>query len=121
MVGLLAIATIIAINNTSPEGKPSATIAMPSKLRDAVAILPFVDTVGDNDFLAASLSDNLAIHLAEMSSIRILSRAQTGAVSSASVSPSELARTIDSRYIVQGSLRRDGTQIALSVQLIDGF
>ena len=67
MVGLLAIATIIAINNTSPEGKPSATIAMPSKLRDAVAILPFVDTVGDNDFLAASLSDDLAIHLAEMS------------------------------------------------------
>jgi TolB-like protein/DNA-binding winged helix-turn-helix (wHTH) protein/Flp pilus assembly protein TadD len=121
MVALLFVATIFAISDTPPDSETPATIAAPSKLRDTVAILPFVDSGGDTDFLAAGLSDDLEIHLAEMSGIRILSRAQTGAVSSSSRSPSELARSIDSRYIVRGSLRRDGVKIALSVQLIDGF
>lgn len=121
MVVLLAVATVFAVKNIPEEMAPSAPIAAQSKLRDTVAILPFVNTGSDNDFLAAGLSDDLEIHLAEMSGIRILSRAQTSALASSTMSPSELARTIDSRYIVQGSLRRDGAQIALSVQLIDGI
>lgn len=120
IVVVLAIATIFAMNSTSSVEERSSGMATHSKLRDTVAILPFADTGGDNGFLAAGLSDDLEIHLAEMSGIRILSRAQTGAVATASMSPSELARTIDSRYIVQGSLRRESTQISLSVQLIDG-
>ncbi len=118
---LLAFATVFAARDTQPEIETPATLSASTKLRDTVAILPFVDAGDDNGFLAAGLSDDLEIHLAEMSGIRILSRAQTGVASNSSMSPSELARTIDSRYIVQGSLRRDGTQIALSVQLIDGI
>ncbi|PUB09711.1 winged helix-turn-helix domain-containing tetratricopeptide repeat protein [Yoonia sediminilitoris] len=121
MFGLLAVATIFAMSNTSAEEELSATTATPSNLRNTVAILPFIEIGGNNGFLAAGLSEDLEIHLAEMSGIRILSRAQTEGASSDSMSPSELARTIDSRYIVQGSLRRESAQIALSVQLIDGI
>ncbi len=120
MAALLVAGALFVTADMPSELDPLATIAPAPKLRDTVAILPFVDTGTDNGFLAAGLSDDLEIHLAEMSGIRILSRAQTGVISDPSLSPSELARNIDSRYIVQGNLRRDGTQIALSVQLIDG-
>lgn len=118
----LVIAALTITNNLDRLAEPesAATVSSDSNLRDTVAILPFRDDSGRDGFLAAGLSDDLEIHLAELSGIRILSRGQTGSVPDPTIAPAELARAIDSRYIVLGNFRRDGSQVALAIQLVDG-
>lgn len=120
LASVLALVSFLSMGGKTTISENAANDAIPTELRDTVAIMPFTHDGTGDDFFAEGLSDDLEIHLAEMSGIRILSRAQIGTVSDASLSPADLARRIDSRYIVRGNLRSDADQIALSVQLIDG-
>ena len=103
----------------APAGSATERIAG-TELRDAVAILPFSLGAEGDRFLAAGLSDDLEIHLAEVSGIRIVSQAQSVASAGGAPSPVALARSLGARYIVHGSVRQSGEDIALSLQLIDG-
>ena len=115
-IAAVLVAVLVALG---PFG-PAQIVAPPpvAELRDTVAIMPF-RSEGDR-FLASGLSDDLEIKLAEMSGIRAISQAQTEMVAAGATSPVELARSLKTRYIVQGRLDRSGDQIALTVQLIDG-
>ena len=87
---------------------------------DRVAIIPFEGEGEDVGFLASGLSDDLEVHLAEMSGIKTLSLAQTASVATGGKSPLDVAQSLDATYVVLGRLRRNGDQVALSIQLVDG-
>ncbi|MCX7560915.1 tetratricopeptide repeat protein [Sulfitobacter sp. F26204] len=89
-------------------------------LRKAVAILPFTASTEADQFLAAGLADDLEIHLAEMSGIRVVSPPQSAAIAQTSQSLVILADTLDAKYLVLTNVRQNGDNIALSLRLIDG-
>ncbi len=119
-----ALLLVLALNLLGQDFTSSEIVEVrtnPSpELRDTVVILPFRGSGTEDEFLASGLSEDLEIHLAELSAIRILSREQATGIAGRNMTPADLAREIDSRYIVQGALRHQGTQVALSIQLIDG-
>jgi len=121
---LVAISAIVLwplLRDDSANAVNSVKMAPQSEsLRDAVAILPFVATSESEQFLAGGLSDDLEIHLAEMSAIKLVSRSQVFAVGAASQGPVALARSLDVRYLVEGEVRETSGAIALSLRLIDG-
>jgi len=96
------------------------TLAAADNLREAVAILPFSASGEEGMFLAAALADDIEIHLAEMSAVKIVSQAQTLAMPGAPEGPVAMALALDARYLVLGSVRYAGTDIAVSVQLVNG-
>lgn len=122
---LLAISAVIlwpllredAVNETTP----LISSAPSDGLRKAIAILPFTATSDSDQFLANGLSDDLEIHLAEMSAIKLISRGQVSSVSDAPQRLVALARSLNARYLVEGDVREDGATIALSLRLIDGL
>ena len=98
----------------------SVSEASSADLREAVAILPFTANSKDDQFLARGMSDDLEMHLAEMSAVKLISRGQVSAVVDAPQGPVALARSLDVRYLVDGDIREVGGAIALSLRLIDG-
>jgi TolB-like protein/DNA-binding winged helix-turn-helix (wHTH) protein len=120
VIALLAVFGL-TVAMTGVRSPTDAVADAPARaLRDTVAILPFRGNGEEDGFLATGLSEDLEIHLAELSRIRILSRAQTASLPEDDMSPADLARAIDTRYIVQGKLRHDSERTALTIQLIDG-
>lgn len=121
---LVAIAAIISwslMRDDTAIDVNAASNEMPNEsLREAIAILPFAAASDSDRFLAIGLSDDLEIHLAETSAIKLVSRGQVYAVVDAAQGPVALARSLDVRYLVQGDVREDGGVIALSVRLLDG-
>ncbi|MGB3245667.1 MAG: winged helix-turn-helix domain-containing protein [Sulfitobacter sp.] len=121
---LIAIAAIVILpflrDDIARGVNPLETGTPSGDLREAIAILPFTTTSDSDQFLANGLSDDLEIHLAEMSAIKLVSRGQVSAVVDAPQSPVTLARSLDVRYLVEGDVREGGADIALSLRLIDG-
>lgn len=79
---------------------------------DVVAVLPFTTSAEDDRFLAAGLSDDLEIHLAEVTGIRVVSQVQSSALSGKFDSPVMLAESLGAGYIVHGNVRKNGKQYA---------
>lgn len=111
-----------ATSDRSAAPETTETLLAPAAdLREAVAILPFSAFDEEDRFLAAALSDDIEIHLAEMSGIKIVSQAQSHALARGEDSPVNVARTLDARYLVLGVVRQNGAEIAVSLQLVDGL
>ncbi len=121
---LVAVAAIIlsaVLRDDSARGLETVSPGLPNeRLREAIAILPFAADSDSDRFLASGLSDDLEIHLAEVSALKLISRGQVSAVVDAEKSPVALARALDVRYLVEGDVREQDEIIALSLRLIDG-
>lgn len=121
LIAIAAIVMLPLLRDDIVSGVNPLETGTPSvDLREAIAILPFTATSDSDQFFANGLSDDLEIHLAEMSAIKLVSRGQVSAVVDAPQGPVALARSLDVRYLVEGDVRDDGVAIALSLRLIDG-
>ena len=123
LVGLAAVFAIAALISgwmVRDMGGDDVAGASQPVLREALAILPLEAEDEADRFLAAGLSDDLEIHLAEMSGIKMISQTQSAAIADASENIVALARSLDARFLVHGSVRNSGDEIALSLRLIDG-
>lgn len=102
-------------------GAPDTPIAFPAvNLQKSVAILPFTADAEQDRLLAGGLSDDLEIRLAEISGIRIVSQVQTQAMAARLDSLIELSQVLTARYLIGGSVRSNGGDVAVSLQLING-
>lgn len=121
---LVAIAAILSwalLWNETATGLHSTSNGTPNEgLREAIAILPFSANSDSDRFLAIGLSDDLEIHLAETSAIKLVSRGQVSAAANLAQGPVVLARSLNVRYLVEGDVLEDGGAIAFSLRLIDG-
>lgn len=124
LAALLGIAAIIVWplmrEDAANDANPLTLSAPRDGLRKAIAILPFAATSDSDQFLANGLSDDLEIHLAEMSAIKLVSRGQVSSLVDVPQDRIALARSLNARYLVAGDVRADGVAIALSLRLIDG-
>ncbi|SFR49521.1 winged helix-turn-helix domain-containing tetratricopeptide repeat protein [Litoreibacter janthinus] len=121
MVSVAAIiAWILVRDDTAIDVSSASNGTAVDSLREAIAILPFGVNSDSDRFLASGLSDDLEIHLAEISAIKLISRGQVSLVADTAQGPVALARSLDVRYLVKGDVREDSGAIALSLRLIDG-
>lgn len=116
----LALAAWLYVSPSVIPQNSTAIIERASTIRNTVAIIPFVTDAEEDRFLADGLAEDLEVHLAEVSGVRILSQAQTSVAEAESMPAADLARTLDTKYLIEGRVRQNGPQIAVSLRLIDG-
>ena len=99
---------------------PRNTSALPGQYRTAiVGVLPFANLSGGTDeYFADGLTEDLIHALSLQSFYRVLSRSSTFSFKDKGLSPRLIAREIDATYLVQGSVRRSGTKIRVTAELI---
>ncbi len=91
-------------------------------LSNSVAVLPFDNASRnpDDTYLSAGLSDELRDQLGRVSGLRIAARSSSIAIRELGGDAMSSSEKLGVAYLVEGSLRRQGNVLRVSVQLVDG-
>lgn len=100
--------------------EPTGPAGLPSQYRTAiVGVLPFANLSDSADeYFSDGLTEDLIHALSLQSFYRVLSRNSTFAFKGRNVSARLIAREVDATYLIQGSVRRSGSKIRVTAELI---
>jgi adenylate cyclase len=93
--------------------------SLPLPDKPSVAVLPFATASPDDEYLADGISDDLITALSKMRWLFVIARNSTFAYKGRAIQVTEIARQLGVAYIVTGSMRRSGTRVRVSVQLVE--
>jgi TolB-like protein/Tfp pilus assembly protein PilF len=89
--------------------------------RQSIAVLPFVNMSEDeaNQYFSEGISEEILNVLAKVDGLRVASRTSSFAFKNQPAGISEIAQKLGVSYILEGSVRKAGTQVRITAQLID--
>jgi TolB-like protein/tetratricopeptide (TPR) repeat protein len=87
----------------------------------SIVVLPLENLSGDvtQEYFAAGLTEEITARLAQLQKLRVVSRTSAVSVRGRKVPVSTIARELDVDGVVEGSVRREGGRVRISIQLID--
>ncbi|MGQ0662174.1 MAG: adenylate/guanylate cyclase domain-containing protein [Pseudomonadota bacterium] len=91
--------------------------------RPSIAVLPLVNQSGDpaQDYFSDGITDDIIAALGRFSNLAVIARNAVYVYKGKPVQPESLGRELDVRYLVEGSVRRAGNRIRVTVQLTDAM
>jgi len=97
--------------------RPTVVAAAPA---DSIVVLPIVDMTEKRTEQAFcdGMSEELSNWLAQIPSLRVVARTSAFAFRDRNIDVREIGRTLDTDYVLEGSMRRSGDFIRVTVQLI---
>ncbi len=89
--------------------------------RPAVAVLPFENMSGDpeQDYFADGLTEEIIMALSLYRSLPVIARNSTFAFKGTSPDIREVGEQLGARYVVEGSVRKAGSRVRVTCQLIN--
>lgn len=105
---------------------PKTPAASAGPLETSIAVLPFVNMSGNpsREIFSDGVSEELLNDLSNIASLRVAARTSSFAFKGKNEDIRQIARLLNVRSLLIGSIREDGEQIRISAQLInaaDGF
>jgi adenylate cyclase len=102
---------------------PQTTVqyAYPLPDKPSVAVLPFTNVSGDpaHDHLSEGLTDDLITELSKVSGLFVIARHSVFAARNKSATIQEIASALGVRYVLEGTLQRDGPRLRINAKLIE--
>jgi TolB-like protein len=101
---------------------PSKRHASAAGVRDAsIAVLPFEVTSGDENqqYFADGLTDDIIVELARFKKLFVSSRSASSAYGTQGINPHQVGRELGVKHILEGQVRRLGSQVRITVRLIN--
>jgi adenylate cyclase len=89
--------------------------------KPAVAVLPFVNMSGDpeQEFFADGITEDIITELSRFRDLFVISRNSSFKYKGHAVNVQQFARELAVQYVVEGSVRKAGNRVRITVQLID--
>ena len=107
-----------------PSGaKPAAAAARGERSPQvAVCVLPFANMSGDpeQEYFSDGISEDVITDLSKVSAIAITARNTAFAFKGKHVDVPQVARQLKVSHVLEGSVRKSGSRVRISAQLIDG-
>jgi TolB-like protein len=87
----------------------------------SLAVLPFANLSSDPDqsYFVDGLLDEIVTSLSRIRTLIVIASGSTLSLKGQNLSPTEAAEKLDVRYVLEGSVRRAGEDIRISVRLVD--
>jgi adenylate cyclase len=100
--------------------KDGAVVATVSK-KPSIAVLPLVNMSGDpeQDFFADGLTEDIITELSRFHDLLVISRNSTFVYKGKAVKVQDVGREFAVDYVLEGSVRKAGGRVRVTVQLID--
>jgi adenylate cyclase len=117
-------APVAAGDQSLPESAPATAAAVEPLLpvpAASIAVLPFVNmsTDAENGFFADGISEELLNVLAGIEGLKVASRTSSFSFKGKDTAIPEIARQLEVRHVLEGSVRKQGTRVRITAQLID--
>ncbi len=100
----------------------SDAVIIPAARRASIAVMPFVDRSATADTRggpADALAHDVITRLAKLRILFVIAEGTVFALHERRVGPEEAGRMLNVDYVVSGTLRRDGKQLAVTVELTE--
>jgi adenylate cyclase len=106
---------------TAHEGADNAAVATTIAKKPSIAVLPLANMSGDpeQEFFADGLTEDIITELSRFRELLVISRNSTFVHKGKAVKVQEVAREFGVDYVLEGSVRKAGDRIRVTVQLID--
>jgi adenylate cyclase len=103
---------------TGGEASPAGP-ALPD--RPSIAVLPFDNVSGnkDQDYFCDGITDDIITELSRFSDLFVIARNSSFQYRGKAIDVRQVGRELGVRYILQGSIRREGGLVRISAQLAD--
>lgn len=98
-------------------------IAFPLPDKPSIAVLPFVNMSKDpeQEFFADGLTEEIITTLSKSPNLFVIARSSSFVYKGKPIWVGRVAEELGVRYVLEGSVRRDGDRIRISAQLIDAI
>jgi adenylate cyclase len=102
-----------AITTARPASVPSD--------KPSIVVLPFTNLSGDPEqqYFSDGITEDIITELSRYRSLQVIARHSSFAFRGPSIDIQEVRRRLGARYVVEGSVRRVGSQLRITAQLID--
>jgi serine/threonine protein kinase/Tfp pilus assembly protein PilF len=99
----------------------TAEAVKPEDEKKSIVVLPFENLSPDpeNEYFTDGLTDELIAQLSKIRALRVISRTSAMLFKGAQQSIPTIARKLDVRYALEGTVRRAGNSVRITAQLID--
>jgi adenylate cyclase len=106
--------------SSTPQSRDPVSLKVADK--PSIAVLPFDNLSGDpsQQYLVDAITEDLVSNMAHDLWFDVIARASTQKFKDDKAGTANIAAELGARYIVDGSLRKAGDRIRVSVMLIDG-
>ena len=106
---------------SDPAAASDAPPPLPSK--PSIAVMPFANLSGDpeQEYFADGMVAEITNALSRFKSIFVIASSSALSFKGTTVGAQEAARQLGVRYILEGSVRKAGNRVRITVQLIDAF
>jgi adenylate cyclase len=110
-----------SVRSASSEVLEVAYADLAEDARPSLAVLPFADLSpeGDQVYFSDGMSEELLNALTKIRGLRVAGRTSSFAYRNAEKDLREIGRELGVRYLVEGSVRRQGDRLRITAQLVD--
>jgi adenylate cyclase len=107
--------------NVAPGGAKDTAAATTTSRKPSIAVLPLANMSGDpeQEFFADGLTEDIITELSRFHDLLVISRNSTFVHKGKAVKVQDVAREFGVDYVLEGSVRKAGDRIRVTVQLID--
>jgi adenylate cyclase len=118
-----ALATVFWIKPWRAQIEPAFVEGMALSLTDkpSIAVLPLINMSDDpeQEYFADGMAEDLITDLSKIPGLIVISRTSSFAYKGKSEDIRGIAKALNSRYVVEGSVRRANDKIRINLQLVD--
>jgi adenylate cyclase len=120
-VALKNVELPLGVYRINPDGEGRSKDERPPSRRGRLCVLPFVNISSDpgDDYFADGLTEELITRLSEIRGLKVIARTSAMSYKRKEKKVSEIARELDVDSIIEGSVRKAGNKVRITVQLVD--
>jgi len=122
IIGFLALAVVfLVVDNYVLVDEQAVDATNEREEQQSIAVLPFVNMSAnvENEYLSDGIAEELLNLLVRLPSLRVSSRTSSFAFKGKDIDIPTVARVLDVKNVLDGSVRRSGERIRITAQLID--
>jgi TolB-like protein/Tfp pilus assembly protein PilF len=131
IIGLLALAVVFLLGDRflSVEPEPESTVvstldeqvAEASGLYDSIGVLPFANITNDPDqeYFSDGIAEELLNALAKLRNLKVAARTSSFSLKGKDLDAIEIGNQLKVDTVLEGSVRKSGTRLRITAQLID--
>jgi TolB-like protein len=109
----------VATGGAAPVPPPTSPLVLPDK--PSVAVLPFTNLSGDpeQEYFADGMVEDIIAGLSRIKWLFVIARHSSFAYKGSAADVKRVGRELGVRYLVEGSIRKDGHRVRISAQMIE--